>query len=159
MNDFIIKDTIDKGKSLFTTVNFESNQILFRFEGQKISFEESKNLPNSDRFLQIGKELYLNMEKHFGVFSNHSCNPNCYVSIAVNTAFLISSRPIKAGDEILFDYSLTSTEIPETWSMPCNCSLFGCRKLISGFGLLPKEQQKSLIIAGKVSKYIIEIYT
>lgn len=151
MNDFIIKNTSDKGKGLFSTVHFDKNQILFKFIGNAQEYIKPPPDPN---LLQIGTNLYLDIGKHFSLFVNHHCIPNCYVSISVNTAFILSSREINPGDEITFDYSTTSTENPDTWSMICNCSQFYCRKIISGFYNLPQAKQNELIISGKVPKYV-----
>lgn len=159
MNNFIIKDSLGKGKGLFASIKFEKNQVLFKFEGKPLSLKEALTYPDiCDRFLQVGPNLYLNVEDHFGVFTNHDCNPNSYIKIAVNAAFLLASRTILKGEEITFDYSLTSTETPETWSMKCDCSLFNCRNIISGFGLLLPAKRNELIKAGMVPKYILEYY-
>ena len=161
MNDFLIKDTLGKGKGLFSNVHFDKNSVLFKFSGTPLTLEEEnykEKYPNCDRFLQIAPNLYLNLENDFTVFSNHDCNPNAYIKIVVNNAFLIAAREINKGDEITFDYSLTSTDAPETWSMKCVCSPFNCRKVISGFGSIPKGKQEALIKAGHVPKYIIKHY-
>jgi hypothetical protein len=155
MNKFIIKSTIKKGKGLFTTVPLGKNEVLFRFEGKKLTLEEALKFPDnvSERFLQVGSELYVDLGTHYSVFANHDCNPNCYIKIAVNTAFMLTTRAIKADEELTFDYSLTSTETPDMWSMACNCSPFKCRKIISGFQTLPENQKQKLIEAGMVPKY------
>lgn len=154
MTHFLIKDTKNKNKGLFSMKSFGKNDILFRFDGISIT----TNVPAvvDERFLQIGTNLYLNINDHMGVFCNHSCNPNSYIKISVNTAFLLALRPIAFGEEITYDYSLTSTETADTWSMECNCAIFGCRKLITGFSSLPEKQQKEYIAAGMVPKYVYE---
>jgi SET domain-containing protein len=155
MDNFVIKDTATKGQGLFATKNFGKNEVLFKFVGNQII--DLKDIPSStsDRFLQVGPELYINIEKHFSVFVNHACNPNTYVKIASGTAFLLSLRPISIGDELTYDYALTSTDSPDTWSMECKCAPFNCRKLISGFRIIPEAQQKKLIAANLVPKYVI----
>jgi hypothetical protein len=159
MTQFTIKDTKHKGKGLYSNNHFDKNQILFRFDGETLSYEDTLKYPKiCDRFLQIGKDLYLNLEKHYGVFANHDCNPNCYIKIIVNNAFLLSSREINPGDEITTDYSLTCTETPEQFVMTCGCSKFNCRQIITGFNSITKEKQAILIKEGKVPKYVLEHY-
>lgn len=155
--EFLIKNSQGRGKGLFTVDSIGKNEILFKFEGKNIHAGEAYKLPDkeSERFLQIGPQLYVDLGNHYSAFTNHDCNPNCYVKIAVNTAFLLSSRPINAGDELFFDYSFTSTETPDTWSMKCNCHPFTCRKIISGFSTIPKIQQTKLISAGMVPNYVV----
>jgi hypothetical protein len=145
MDNFVIKD-INGKKALFATRSFGKNEVLFNFEG------ETTNI-GTDASLQIGHKLYLNIDKHYGQFSLHNCNPNTYIKIAMGSAFLVSLLPITNGDEITFDYSLTSTDTLDTWSMPCNCSQFYCRKVISGFSSLPEDKKARYIEMGIVPKY------
>lgn len=152
MNNILIKNISGINK-LFTTIDLEKNDILFQFEGKSYSFEDPKRV--NDSFLQIGKTLYLDV-KNNGSFINHSCNPNCYVRVAVNAAFLMTSMPIKAGEELTIDYSLTSNENIDSWSMNCNCSRFQCRRIISGANTIPEDKLEKLIAAGMIPKYIKE---
>jgi len=151
-NKFLIKNS-KHGQGLFTTIPFPANEILFRFEGKSISKEVATKHPNNSKLLQISADKYLDLGFHYSVFANHSCNPNCYVKTSINTAFLISLRPIKTGDELFFDYSITSTDTLDTWQMNCKCDKFACRRVISGFDTLPKDKQKKLIELGIVPTY------
>lgn len=155
MTEFIIKDSSGRGKGLFTVGSIEKNEVLFKFEGKPLTLDEALKLPGNDRFLQVGANLYLDLGTHFSVFTNHSCNPNCYINITVNTPFLISSRAIKAGEELFFDYSTTSTDTVNMWHMQCNCHPFNCRKIISGFQSVPTERKTKLISLGMVPNYVI----
>lgn len=156
MNKFVIKDSVGKGRGLFTTSRLEKDDVLFMFKGESCNLEEALKFPKevNERFLQAGKDLYLNLGTHFSVFTNHSCKPNCYIKVAVNNAFLLAARQIDAGEELLFDYSLTSTDTPEMWSMKCNCNPFYCRKVISGFQTIPEKQRNELKATGMVPKYV-----
>lgn len=156
MTGYEIRDTKTKGKGLFALRHYDKGHVIFRFEGKFVSFDEAREAsPNvSERYLQIGQDLYLDVNKDVSAFTNHSCKPNCYVKIAINNAFLISLHPILPGEELTFDYALTSTETHETFSMPCNCNHYGCRKVISGFSTLPEAQQKSSIELGLTPRYI-----
>jgi len=153
MNKFLIKNSQRNAQGLFSTLAYEPNQVLFKFEGKNISTGDMLKHPNSEKLLQIGDNMYVDLGSHYSAFTNHSCNPNCYVKIAINTAFLISARDIAIGDELFFDYSLTSTDTLDTWKMDCKCHKFYCRKVISGFSTIPEEKKKSLIKAGMVPAY------
>jgi hypothetical protein len=153
MNKFLIKNSTGHGQGLFTTIPFAANEILFRFEGKSISKEEADKHANKNKLLQIATDKYLDLGSHYSVFTNHSCNPNCYVKTSINTAFLISARPILAGDELFFDYSLTSTDTNNEWQMNCNCHKFYCRKVISGFNSIPEEKRKILIANNIIPPY------
>lgn len=149
MNKFLIKESSKKVKGLFTTIAFIKNEVLFKFDGNNVSQDIA-----TEKSLQIGTDLFVDITNHYSSFTNHNCNPNCYVKIAVNTAFLVALQDIDVGEELTFDYSLTSTEDIDSWSMDCNCSPFKCRKTISGFKTLPQEKQTQLIISGMAPKYL-----
>jgi uncharacterized protein len=157
MDHCIIKPSPGKGNGLFSTVNIPANTIIFQFVGKPIL---RAGIPDFSGvaaacYLQIGKELYLDVGGHYSFFINHACQPNCGVRIMVNKAFVVSLRAIKAGDELTFDYSTTSTEDESTWSMRCNCSMFRCRKLITGFWSLPEVQKKRYIDLKVVPGYVL----
>lgn len=159
MKNFEIKETKNRGKGLFATRNFEKGVVILQFEGEHTSYDDAISkfsYEENSNFLQIGEKLYLNLYKHYSVFVNHSCIPNAYVKIAINNAFLISTRDIKTGEEIFFDYSLTCSEPDGTWEMKCDCGNFNCRKIISGFDKLSDIQKKKYIETNVVSKYILK---
>ena len=156
MDNCVIKPSPGKGNGLFATKNIAANNIIFEFVGKPITKAEAAKLPSTDSacLLQVGADLYLDLRRHYSIFANHSCNPNCFVRIAVNRAFLVALRDIKIGDELVYDYSATSTDLPSEWALNCNCHLFRCRKVISGFSSLPKEVQDKYIKLGAVPAYV-----
>jgi SET domain-containing protein len=161
MKDFEIKPTKDRGNGLFAKRDFAAGQIIFQFEGKFVTSTDiaTKKIPSeiTDSFLQIGPELYLDIKGHHSFFIQHHCVPNVFVKIIVNHAFGIAIHAIKANEELFFDYSLTSTDSPDSWAMPCTCGhKYACRKTISGFQSLPSEKKQIYIGKGMVPKYIVE---
>lgn len=152
MNNFVVK-SFNNNKGLFSEAYFDKNQVLFKFDGKKLIINNPKDA--DEKLLQIGSKLYLDLNNQFSLFANHSCNPNAYIKIFVNTAFLLSSRPINIGDELFFDYSLISTDTMDEWSMKCACDPFDCRKVISGFKTIPELTKNKLISAGMVPNYVL----
>ena len=158
MENFVIKDIPGRGKGLFAKRPFDKGSILFKFNGNQISSKEiiTNNIPSnvSQHYLQINTDLYLDIGQDASLFVNHNCNPNCYVKIRINTAFLLAYIPIKEGQELVFDYSTTSTDKMEDWSITCKCAKFGCRRVISGFQYLPEDKKERYIKAGIVPNYV-----
>jgi SET domain-containing protein len=156
MVDFEIKKTKDRGQGLFAKRDFDKGAIILHFGGGTITREEiiANNISNevSDRYLQIGTDLFLVIKDH-SQFLNHSCNPNSYIRIAVNNAFLVAAKPIKKDTELTFDYSLTDNSELHQWAMNCSCGAYACRKTISGFQHLTQEHKDKLIAKGVVPKY------
>jgi SET domain-containing protein len=49
-------------------------------------------------------------------FINHSCEPNCYFQIVDKTIWIRASRPIRAGEELTYDYCTIGDK-----TIPCRC--------------------------------------
>ena len=130
--------------------------VVFEFKGN--IFKRSK-LPNNNwqDYLQIDKDLFLGMSGDLDDIIRHSCNPSCWIKIVGRRALLISRHFIKAGSEITFDYSITSTQEPSEWSMQCNCGVYTCRKIISGYRHLNENIRKHYEAANIVPQYVKEV--
>ena len=57
-------------------------------------------------------------------YINHSCNPNCYVEIFGHHIWILASREIRKGEELVYDYNTDGVA-----GIPCRCRP-GCRKVI-----------------------------
>lgn len=157
MEDFTIKHSKLGGNGLFANKNFPKNFVLMRLDGVKLTYKQALRMPSqdSDNLLQIGKDLYLDFSGKSHIFINHNCSPNTFVKVYANIAFLLSAIPINANDELTLDYSLTSLESPDEWSMKCNCKNYGCRKIISGWSTLPEDKKKRYMELGMVQSFVL----
>lgn len=151
-----IKDTGIKGKGVFSKVRFDANTTIFEITGQLIMKADIPKpyAPETNNYIQIGKDFYLGLSGSFDDYLNHSCSPNCHIYIVGTRAFLVATCQINPGDEIVFDYSTTSNETLEDWSMPCCCGSFGCRKVISGFQYLDQSKQEQYRKKGILPPYL-----
>jgi SET domain-containing protein len=57
-------------------------------------------------------------------YVNHSCRPNCYIDIEGRHIWIKASRPIRAGEELVYDYNTDGVA-----GIPCRCRP-GCRRII-----------------------------
>jgi hypothetical protein len=73
--------------------------------------------------------------------------------------FLVALRNIEAGEELSYDYSLTSTDTPDSWQMSCGCGHRECRGVISGFGTVPPAVQDAYVKMGAVPSYVFRAGT
>lgn len=66
-----------------------------------------------------------------GVYSNHSCDPNCEVYNSNN----VTTRLIQIHEEltIAYDQPNGSNYWPETWNFTCLCGSNKCRKYINSY--------------------------
>lgn len=138
------------GHGLFAKQNIVAGEKIMTFVGEVIDFEKaiSKGSQYEGDPLQIGKDLYMNLEEP-GRFVNHSCEPNAGVT---NDVELIALQNINAGEEIFFDYSTTMDE--DYWEMPCGCGTPSCRKVIKDFKHLSQSLKRKYLELNVVQKFI-----
>jgi hypothetical protein len=119
------------GKGLFTTVQIPANSMILEVTGSVWSDKEVPDM-NHPALLQIGPNSYIGPSGEGDDYINHHCDPNCWMNIVGNRAFLYSLYVIPIDAELTFDYSITSTESYDSWKMNCNCGSYKCRRVISG---------------------------
>lgn len=138
------------GKGLFADVNIPENYVVTTITGKPLSFEETLKLGKYESHtIQVSARTYILCDPPF-LFSNHSCAPNCGLTPGLGLKTL---RPIKQGEELLWDYSTSMLE--RHWTMTCNCGASNCRGTITDFDLLPVPLQDKYIELGIVLPFIL----
>ena len=137
------------GKGLFTTVQIPANSMILEVTGSVWLDREVPDM-NHPALLQVGPNTYIGPSGEGDDYINHHCDPNCWMNIVGNRAFLYSLYVIPLNAELTFDYSITSTESQESWKMNCTCGSYKCRKVISGSqyldaSLIEKYQSKGML--------------
>lgn len=127
-------------QGVFTTVQLPSNLPVLEFGGDFFTKENLKHEPKM--YLQVGPNLYLGPSGKIDDYVRHSCSPNCGLSIVGGRAILYSMYIIQPNTEITFDYSTSSTESRDEWTLNCLCGKANCRKKISGYQYLSAEERK-----------------
>lgn len=141
------------GKGLFAIQDIKSGTRILKITGQVISKSEALSLGNLECYpLQIAIDKYIApfpLQNNLWGFSNHSCDPNCGIK---EDKYLIAIRDIKAGEELLYDYSTTMLE--KHWTMPCYCGSPACRTIVGDFDLLPIDIQQKYYKLGVILQFI-----
>ena len=112
------------GWGVFALEGINKNKRIIHYAGEKIRVRDS--LVREDRYLTRGdiwcfriNHLFVR-DGHVGGnlsrFINHSCQPNCYASVVVDTIWIIAARNIEAGDELTFHYNTEGDG-----KIPCRC--------------------------------------
>ncbi len=141
MNNLIIKPSKLASVGVFTTVDIPVDSPVIEKIGKRYALHD---LPDDPAVLQISNNIYIGPSGAIDDQINHSCNPNCRLHIIGFRAILYSMHLIKAGTEITFDYSTSSTETLDQWQMQCNCKSFNCRKIISGFNNIDEKTKEEI---------------
>lgn len=122
------------GKGLFCKVDIPANTTIFEIEGNLLDLYKDDVI---DYDIQISMNYFIRSAT--GNYINHSCDPNVSLYAVGKRAFFNSIYLIKAGTELVYDYSTSSTEPLEDWKMNCLCGSPKCRKVISGYQYLSDE--------------------
>jgi hypothetical protein len=139
LHNLFISDSPIQGVGLFSGVHLAAGTILFEIKGERVVHPEyhpylaDKN-PN---WMGIGYCEWIIMHpNHYGLYINHSCNPNVIVNDKLQ---VVTFTPVKAHEELTMDYS--TTELDPDWIMECDCGEDSCRKTLKSFQFLPRQIQ------------------
>ena len=145
----IIKESSVEGKGVFALKDFKKDELILHINGKVIETDDPSSFPKEiqDHWFPFdkngGKRKYVLPEAPWK-YLNHSCNPNAAIK---NNKDIVAIRPIKKGDEIVFDYAMNNID---DWKMECKCGSENCRKIISTIDKLDDETKK------KYQNYIID---
>jgi hypothetical protein len=141
------------GKGLFATKDIPAGMVLCKVSGRELEMDFAATISlqqKESHALQVDFDRYILCEPPF-LYSNHSCNPNCAVNAKLE---MFALKNIKAGQELLWDYSTSMLE--RHWTMDCACGEKECRKKIEDFDLLPQEIQSKYLRQNIVLPFIVQ---
>lgn len=144
------------GSGLVAAKAYRPNQTIIKIVGRIVDARVlwKRGGTFADNCYRFGPETYLDPGDDSSRYVNHSCVPNAGVRKVNNQLFLFAAKPIRAGKEIVFDYS-TILGDDDIWTMRCKCGHRTCRKTIRRFGTLPAALKDRYLETGLVPKYII----
>jgi hypothetical protein len=122
-----------KGTGVIALAGIRREEILSRFGGYVMSFEEFLRLPPALQEIpyQIADDLFFGPISRRGLtaseYYNHSCDPNAGFRDSIT---LVAMRAIRPGEEVAFDYCMcVSTSLLD---FNCSCGKPTCRNRSSG---------------------------
>lgn len=114
------------GLGLFAEEDIPSRSFLIEYWGKLVSSEAANRIGGKYLFdLENGKAILGALRKNTARYANHSCKPNAEVRISKNRVFIYSTKPIKAGEEIGYDYG---KEYVDAYIKPHGCLCRSCLK-------------------------------
>lgn len=124
------------GKGVFATKDIKKGDIVCDLPKTVVRriIHNEKESYNFINWIEVAKNTWVNPGRTALRHLNHSCDPNAVIT---STRKLVAMRPIRAGEEITFDYSLTDTDT--FWHVACTCGASKCRKVIGSVHTLPKQ--------------------
>lgn len=114
------------GLGLFADEPIPKGRFVIEYWGPVVPDEEAQRIGGKYLFeLENGRTILGATRRNTARYANHSCRPNCEVRIVGDSVSIWSIRPIKAGDEITYDYG---KEYVDAYIRPHGCRCAPCRK-------------------------------
>ena len=146
---FVVRHSPIHGTGVFAARDIAANEEIIEYAGRRITQAQADaEYPeeNGHTFLYVLNEHYLidgGIDGNDARWINHGCDPNCEVwhiegdgdDPAKDRLVIESMRPIKAGEELTYDYGVTNDEPlteaeREMWR--CRCGSPSCRGTMLG---------------------------
>ncbi len=132
----VLQSRID-GVGLHVNKEYGKGDFIAYIDGKKVLIKKFTPALSKMGWNWIGTSKYtwINTDTSPFRFINHSCDPNVAIR-GERTVYAL--KPIKAGEEIAMDYSLT--ECQDDWQIEkCRCGTNKCRKIIRSIQYLDKK--------------------
>jgi uncharacterized protein len=137
------------GRGVFAKRDFRAGEFVLAFHGPVVGEEVGRELSDT---VQIAPDRYVDPIPPVK-YVNHSCVPNTGLKNGIE---LHAIRPIKAGEQICFDYSTCMGE--KYWTMECECGCPECRGVVRDFEMIPSLYQHRYIQLQVVQDFLMEKY-
>jgi len=119
---------------------------------------------NTRTSIQIGDNKHIEPGP-FGMYTNHSCEPNGVIRTKINefsdtaTIALIASKRVRKGEEVTFDYATTESFVTlDAKISECLCGSIKCRGKIMGFNDISKSERQFLFDSGLLADHLESQY-
>jgi uncharacterized protein len=136
---YVTRSSVIHGKGVFATGPIRKGTRIIEYRGARSTMEVACERPLSDPAnphhtfifeLSDGTVIDAGLKGNAARWINHSCDPNCETVEGDGRLFIHAIRPIRAGEELTYDYRL-SWEGPLTVrtlkAHSCGCGTAKCR--------------------------------
>jgi uncharacterized protein len=115
------------GSGAFAKSDLDPGTRVIEYVGEKITKDEAfKQCElNNEYIFYLDEQFDLNGKVSWNParLINHSCAPNCDAECIEGRIWLIANRPIRAGEEVTFNYNY---DLEDYQSHPCRCGAPEC---------------------------------
>jgi hypothetical protein len=148
-----------EGRGLFADCEHAPGELVHRMAGRRtllpgLAVRLALRRVGWDDPFQIGRATYLVLDP-VSVSANHSCDPNLGVR---DQGDLIALRPIAAGEELTYDYSVTvpAGAFTRRWHLACACGSARCRRDVGNVDTVPIDVLAGYLAADAVPDLTVE---
>lgn len=154
--NLIVKESRLGGRGVFAVRDISAGAVVYDLAGKLVTKAQCivdvlTLRARIDDPLSVSEDEYLLLDWHSNSF-NHSCEPN--VGIRGRTE-MFALRPIRLGEEIEFDYSVTvpPNMFTSLWSMKCSCGSEHCRLKIGNLSTISDGKLSAYLEAGAIQDH------
>lgn len=150
---FVVRRSAIQGRGGFATRDIAKGERIIEYVGQRISWKTADRRYD-DGGMGRHHTFLFTVNRHTVIdaavrgndarFINHSCDPNCEAYSYRSRIFIRAIRRIRAGEELLYDYSYArdkDTTAEDEKLYRCICGAKKCRGSILE---APKRRKKAL---------------
>ena len=137
MKAYKIKKSSIHGNGVFAARDIKEGERIVEYLGEKITKEESnrRGLEQEEKAKQTGEgAVYIfeldeeydidgNFEYNDARFINHACETNCEAENIDGHIWIVATRDIEKGEEILYNYGYA---LEHFFEHPCRCGKPNC---------------------------------
>ena len=93
------------GFGIFAVEDIPAKRFIIEYWGKLVPSEVANAIGGRYLFdLENGKTILGSTRKNIARYVNHACRPNAEVRIAKNRVYIYSTKRIKAGEQVTYDY-------------------------------------------------------
>ena len=149
-----VRESEIHGIGVFASTKVPKGKKVIEYIGEKITKKESARrsiaLIEKNRGSETDGAVYIfevnkrhdidgNIPENTARFINHSCDPNCEPDVIKNRVWLISTRKIKKGEELSYNYGFDLEDYEEH---KCRCGAKECIGYITAEDNWPKLKKR-----------------
>ena len=149
-----VRESEIHGTGVFAKTKVPKDKKVIEYIGEKITKKESARrsiaLIEKNRGSETDGAVYIfevnkrhdidgNIPENIARFINHSCDPNCEPDVIKNRVWLISTRKIKKGEELSYNYGFDLDDYEEH---QCRCGAKECVGYITAEDNWPKLKKR-----------------
>ena len=149
-----VRESEIHGTGVFASTKVPKGKKVIEYIGEKITKKESARrsiaLIEKNRGSETDGAVYIfevnkrhdidgNIPENTARFINHSCDPNCEPDVIKNRVWLISTRKIKKGEELSYNYGF---DLDDYEKHECRCGAEECVGYITAEDNWPKLKKR-----------------